>query len=142
MPPDLIQACTTFGYGPDMEVVSVVPVECSRTGGMIYQVIERSLEGDTYLRKMAVVIFHPRDEGLFPQTAARQVAGICGKCIQRQLTESNEPESNEPGLLVDLTKVAICMTDLASKPQALGKVGEGYQGGEPRGGSLVRLESS
>ena len=126
--PDLLQACEDFDVvdvGPELQPVPEVKVECLRTGGMFSQVVEReSATGRVYLCKMAVVIFHSRREPTFPHSVARWAATYCGHCIQRQLSESNPPRS-----VIDLTKVAICMTDLASRPEALGKT---YPGGRPR----------
>ena len=139
MPPDLIEACETVAVGPDLQMVSAVPDKCFRTGGMIYQVVERDQavvagDGKVPFCKMAVVIFNPHREPLFPPTVPKLVASICGGCIQQQFSESNEP-----GLVVDLTDVAICMTDLASKPFALG---DKYQPGRPRAVGVFPKASS
>ena len=125
MPPELINACTSIGVGSDREMATVVPVECFETGGMIHKVVERERAGEMFSGKMAVVIFCRQQEPLFPHNVARKVTKICGKCIDRQ----HSAGSNAPGLVVDLTEVAICMTNLVSVPGALGN---GHQGGTPR----------
>ena len=136
LPPGLIQVCETFDMvdvGPELQPVLVVKVECLKTGGMFSQVVERERAGQTYLRKMAVVIFNPRLEATFPPAAATRAAIICGDCIERQ------------GFVVDLTKVATCMTDLASNPKAQGKRYRKWtppeMGGRPRAVAVLPSSS-
>ena len=113
----MIQACASVGVGPgpDFETVPTVKVKCFRTGGMIYQMVERKVAGKAYLRKMAVVIFHPPDEALFPPEVAKKVAEISGDCMKLQL-----PKNNAPDVVADLTDVASCMTAVTSRPNGLG----------------------
>ena len=135
MPPDLITACESIVVGSDGQMTSVVPVDCFSTGGMIFQVVEREWEGKVVSRKMAVVIFVRQQEPLFPRNVARVVSTICGECIERQLSA----ESNARGFLVDLTEVAICMTELTSEP---GKLGKRHEGGRPRAVGVLPRTSS